>query len=108
MHMPNIPNQGMMNMTPMQQQIMQQQQQVQQQQPPNIQQQQMMHQQQQQQMQQQPVPNLQQQAGPGGAPATQNADQNKVDHIGKVKTLLYPLKESLAVGFIFPFILYLK
>jgi hypothetical protein len=69
-----------------QQQI--QQQMIQQQTPGNPQQQQIIHQQPQQ--GQQP-----QTAAPAANPG---ADQQKLDHVAKVKSLLWPLKENLAVS----------
>lgn len=96
MHMSGMSNQGMMNLTPLQQQQLLQQQQQQQQQATNPQQ-----------MVQhpQPVVNQQQVAAnpntllnPAVAPQNPPAEQQKVDHIAKVKTLIWPLKESLVVS----------
>ena len=95
MHMTGMPNQGMMNLTPLQQQQLLQQQQQQQAAANNNPQQMLQHQQ-----QPQPVPNQQVAPNPNMPnPAAPNpaAEQQKLDHIAKVKTLLWPLKESLIV-----------
>jgi hypothetical protein len=96
MHMPGMSNQGMMNLTPLQQQqLLQQQQQQQQQATTNNNPQPML----QHQQQAQPVPNQQVATNPNMPnPAAPNpAEQQKLDHVAKVKTLLWPLKESLIV-----------
>lgn len=101
--MGGMPNQGMMNLTPMQQQqFMQQQQQQQHQQTAANVQQQILHQQQQQPvggMQQQPQQQIPQQGVTAAGPGLPNtaADPQKHDPVSKVKNLLYPLKERLAV-----------
>ena len=71
-----------------QQQI--QQQMIQQQTPSNQQQQQIIHQQ----------PQQGQQPQPAAPTANPGADQQKLDHVAKVKSLLWPLKENLAVSFV--------
>ncbi|XP_057372590.1 mediator of RNA polymerase II transcription subunit 29-like [Daphnia carinata] len=100
MHMSGMSNQGaMMNMTPLQQQqLLQQQQQQQQQAPGNNNPQQMLQHQQQQPL----VPTQQVAANPSMPNPTAShptTEQQKLDHIAKVKTLLWPLKESLITSF---------
>ena len=85
MHMSNQinqMNQSQMNLTPLQQQQL-----VQQQQASANPQQILQHQ------QQTPVPN----PNPAAAIPNPGAEQQKLDHIAKVKTLIWPLKESLIV-----------